>query len=98
MVRSFVTTGRMATLQYVGLVIYLERWGPSAVSEMYMKKSTRRRRGPRGVCGKHEHDKRVGVSSVRMCFASDRPKDDATALFSSPWRHIGDGPYWAGLR
>ena len=31
-----------------------------------------------------------------MCFACDRPKDDATALSSPAW-HIGEGPYWAGL-
>ena len=32
-----------------------------------------------------------------MCFAWGHPKDDATALSSQPWRHIGDRPYWAGL-
>ena len=63
----------------------------------YSKKSTRRLRGPRGACGKDDHGKRVEGSSVRVCFACDRSKDDATALSSQPWRHIGDGPYWAGL-
>ena len=32
-----------------------------------------------------------------VCFACDRPKDDAASSSSQPWRHIGDGPFWAGL-
>ena len=34
---------------------------------------------------------------VRVSFACDRPKDDATSLSSPQWWHSGDGPYWAGL-
>ena len=45
----------------------------------------------------HEHRKRVGGSSARVCFAYNRPNDDATALSSLTWCHIEDVLYWAGL-
>ena len=62
----------------------------------YSKNSTLRPRGPREACGKDEHGKHVDRSSVRVCFAFDRPKDDTTACSSPPWWHSEDGPYWAG--
>ena len=62
-----------------------------------IEKNTRRSRGPIGACGKVEHGKRVEGSAVAVCYACDRPKDDATVARSHPWHHIGDGPYWVGL-
>ena len=49
-----------------------------------LEKCTGWSRGPRGACGKLEHGKHVDGSSVRMCFACGRPKDDATAASSRP--------------
>ena len=101
----------MSTLQYVGLVTKHAEAHQSSVRYLYKNeihkntshvlleitlKSTRRLRSPRGACGKQEHGKCVGGSSARVCFACDRPKDDAAALSSPPWRHIVDGPYWGG--
>ena len=69
---------------------------PPCAAANYMKKCTGRSRGPKGVCGKLEHGKRVDGSSVRACFTCGRPKGDTTAAPSRPSRRIGDGTYWAG--
>ena len=62
-----------------------------------LENNTRRSRCSLGACGKVEHGKRVDGNSVAVCYACDRPKDEATGAPSRPWRHVGDGPYWAGL-